>query len=834
MAIALYPGKFKPPHRGHFEAVKRLLTGEHGGVIFDKESQKDAAGEILKEEKQVENIEKVVIVVGAKTTEGISLEQSLDIWNIYKPYLESYGEVEIIQAEVPVGYTKELLNDKDHFYLAVGLRDITDAPDLGRRSITDKHDNYEALVFTLGPEFNVRATNLRNALKYKQKEEVREFLPDELQDSDKEKIIDILLKGSKKTESALSKKIATQVEGVFNAWFDKEEPVKDPLKEGSGGTPIAPMSAIKSSDRNKLDTLYHRLRNQIGDDFYTIIFNQDHIRIQLKGSGLNETLESESFNFTPHIASILEYMIDEGMNILPIPEVKLVRDEHNAKELFGKTAHYNPVDKEIVLYIEGRHPKDVLRSFAHEMIHHKQNLENRLHNISTTNTNEDDNLLELEKEAYLEGNITFRNWEDGIKNEKSDEVLTEGRYDELTNRVSGTIFDEWKKDIEAGQTQSIFYSSFSSDDSSQPSKKNIAKPISFDVEAALTLVTGSKKLTIDGGASYSPEGEFDDLVRVQFEIDPELLPKFYEKISMNLKDVIRHEIEHLTHGNSDNYNKNKTHFDPIKKEFVPFEDDSLLRDLIDNGLLRPYKYLELPKEVDAMIQGMYFRAKKEKRPFADVVREYLDSQKGVTEEEKEEVLELWRKRLPMLGINQPLEEAQQEGQLNFYLDMDGVLADFDRRFTELSGMHPDEYKEKFGENNFWDFIDEKHKKVFWVGIPLMKGAKNLVDAVKDYNYQILTSPSVKKQSEEGKQEWIKNHTDELFGGSSPLIFFRKSGKKHTIKPTLTKNDILIDDRSKNIDPWIENGGTGILYKNINQVLRDIKNEITSYKVSGKE
>jgi hypothetical protein len=57
-----------------------------------------------------------------------------------------------------------------------------------------------------------------------------------------------------------------------------------------------------------------------------------------------------------------------------------------------------------------------MRSFTHEMIHHKQNLEGRLGNISTTNTNEDEYLLELEKEAYLEGNITFRNWEDSQKN----------------------------------------------------------------------------------------------------------------------------------------------------------------------------------------------------------------------------------------------------------------------------------------------------------------------------------------------------------------------------------------------------------------------------------
>ena len=109
-------------------------------------------------------------------------------------------------------------------------------------------------------------------------------------------------------------------------------------------------------------------------------------------------------------------MIDQGMNITPIPAVKTVEDEAEASSLFGKTAYYNPNNKEIVLYILGRNPKDVLRSFSHEMIHHIQNLEGRLGNIQTTNTNEDDHLMDIEKEAYLRGNITFRNWEDSIKN----------------------------------------------------------------------------------------------------------------------------------------------------------------------------------------------------------------------------------------------------------------------------------------------------------------------------------------------------------------------------------------------------------------------------------
>ena len=59
--------------------------------------------------------------------------------------------------------------------------------------------------------------------------------------------------------------------------------------------------------------------------------------------------------------------------------------------------------------------KDIVRSYSHEMIHHMQNLQGTLHNIQTQDTNADSALLELEKEAYLLGNITFRNWEDNLK-----------------------------------------------------------------------------------------------------------------------------------------------------------------------------------------------------------------------------------------------------------------------------------------------------------------------------------------------------------------------------------------------------------------------------------
>ena len=130
----------------------------------------------------------------------------------------------------------------------------------------------------------------------------------------------------------------------------------------------------------------------------------------------NAGTHTKELELKDYITSITEYMIDQGINITPLPEVKLRKDEENASNFFGRTAYYDPNKREVVLYITGRHDKDIARSFSHEMIHHMQNLQGSLHSVQTQDTNADSALLDLEKEAYLLGNITFRNWEDNLKN----------------------------------------------------------------------------------------------------------------------------------------------------------------------------------------------------------------------------------------------------------------------------------------------------------------------------------------------------------------------------------------------------------------------------------
>ena len=128
---------------------------------------------------------------------------------------------------------------------------------------------------------------------------------------------------------------------------------------------------------------------------------------------------SSKIDYKQQIKDLTKHMLKKGMNILPLPKVIFKHgDQENASQFLGKTAYYSPSDMTVVLYTEGRHPKDIVRSFSHEMIHHIQNLEDRLENISTTNTMEDDNLNDIEREAYTKGNMVFRNWTDSKDGEE--------------------------------------------------------------------------------------------------------------------------------------------------------------------------------------------------------------------------------------------------------------------------------------------------------------------------------------------------------------------------------------------------------------------------------
>ena len=402
MRSVLYPGAFKPPHRGHFEVVKRLLNNTHGGHPYDIDSHKEAGAAALGgKESKADQIDKVYIFIGGGERNGLTKEEAMAVWNIYAKYLP--GAVIMDGQKNPMFAAKDFAkeNPEQEFYAVTGVRGEEDFVDLKRVTTFKNRENVDGLVIAANAGSKVRATDFRNAILSGNLDLIIDFFPAELKREEILKIVNML------KQSIIAEMMGDDLDNLLDGMFITEE-----VEEGSSGSPIAPQSSVRSDDRAKLVRVYERLRELLGDQFYNITFQNDHVRITTKG-----VADKHNFDFTPYMGSILEYMLDQGMNITPLPEVKIKKDLVEAADFFGRTAYYDPNNKEIVLYTQGRHPKDVMRSFTHEMIHHIQNLEGRLSEINTSDTNADDNLLELEKEAYLKGNITFRNWEDKVKKE---------------------------------------------------------------------------------------------------------------------------------------------------------------------------------------------------------------------------------------------------------------------------------------------------------------------------------------------------------------------------------------------------------------------------------
>tara|TARA_R110000824_G_scaffold27426_14_gene93272 strand:- start:192 stop:2636 length:2445 start_codon:yes stop_codon:yes gene_type:complete len=148
-----------------------------------------------------------------------------------------------------------------------------------------------------------------------------------------------------------------------------------------------------------------------------------------KGANIsvNESLQMNT-NIVNETGKDMSQLIDMANQLYPYSQqrlgfnkpvdIRLTSDVGNSANPLGRTAYYDPADMEIVLYTDSRHPKDLLRSLSHELVHHAQNCRGEFDNVGEVGegyAQKDDHLREMEKEAYLEGNMILRDWEDSIK-----------------------------------------------------------------------------------------------------------------------------------------------------------------------------------------------------------------------------------------------------------------------------------------------------------------------------------------------------------------------------------------------------------------------------------
>jgi len=648
--IAAYGGGFKPPTAGHFEIVDTAL-------------------------EKFPEIDEFIIYVGSKVRDGIDQTEAVLVWDIYQGYLANKVKIEPVKS--PIGDILRLAKDnpQDTIYFVIGYRDgrQDDLDDVDARTgnLSEKYPNIEVKVIpTYNP--NMSGTNARKALDQSE-EEFIQFIPSKIKE--KSEIFQIL---RPPTNEALKEEITKSQLDAIEVYADKLfaklgidiEFTKHFLDRLNDKRNIKPISVPELTGMFKrLHRKHGKPLSKVDDDFDAVVkdFNNNinipfainvtpndidlvaktvmrkkDFKTSTPVIALNENATySKNINVQDKINQLTQYMIDKGLNIEPLPSVELVDgDSENASDFFGKTAYYDPEKNHIVLYTEGRHPKDIVRSYAHEMIHHIQNLEDRLENISTTNTTEDDNLEKIEKEAYTDGNITFRNWTDTL-NESI--VKDKIKCDECS----------WSWDI------------------------------------------------VDGG---------NDL-------------------------FMCHKCGH----DNEPINETKDYF----------------------GLNKFIK---------------------------EVAKEILISEEEVV--------------------------SSPSMKYKIYSDMDGVLTDFDKSFEKYSeGIPPRNYEKKFGKDKFWELIDGKGKVGFWAGMPWMEDGKQYWDYIKDYDTELLSSPSRSSTSRLGKRLWVKNNMPGI-----KLTLAQAYAKQNYAAP----NHILIDDRKSNIDQWISQGGIGILHTSAADTIQQLK------------
>ncbi len=151
--------------------------------------------------------------------------------------------------------------------------------------------------------------------------------------------------------------------------------------------------------------------------------------------------------------------------------------------------------------------------------------------------------------------------------------------------------------------------------------------------------------------------------------------------------------------------------------------------------------------------------------------------------------------------------------MQLFVDLDGVLADFDGFYLRHFGTTLDRFSES-DPPGMWDNI-RSHGR-FYREMPVMAGAYELWNGVQHLNPIILTGvPYYQVPEAEGhKREWLR----ENFGADVRVICCKSKDKRLHGKP----GDVLVDDWFKYRHLWEEMGGVFILHTSAKDSLAQLE------------
>lgn len=140
-----------------------------------------------------------------------------------------------------------------------------------------------------------------------------------------------------------------------------------------------------------------------------------------------------------------------------------------------------------------------------------------------------------------------------------------------------------------------------------------------------------------------------------------------------------------------------------------------------------------------------------------------------------------------------------------YVDMDGVIANFNKRYKEKFSVSPEETRDnkQFG-GYFEKFINDGE----FATLDMMPDAQFLLNYLNmiPIEKQILSSTARKEHHDAimpQKQEWLKTHGIDYKTNFVP--------GKHLKQKFATPTSVIIDDTKSVIDDWNHANGIGILH-----------------------
>jgi hypothetical protein len=150
--------------------------------------------------------------------------------------------------------------------------------------------------------------------------------------------------------------------------------------------------------------------------------------------------------------------------------------------------------------------------------------------------------------------------------------------------------------------------------------------------------------------------------------------------------------------------------------------------------------------------------------------------------------------------------------MQLYLDMDGVLADFDKKATEIFGVSPRAFEDRFGSKVFWQVLQSYPD--FYNSFAMMIDAPFLLDAVMHLKPIVLTGvPLWGDQAASQKRAWLKRYLPGV-----PVITCRSKDKSKHCQP----GDVLVDDRTEYKHLWEEAGGIYVVHTDAYNSIRELR------------